>query len=393
MHTDGSVVMTPMSELPDVKGWVGRPAPARSDGGRVLILGARRHCRRLVRRMGHGPWSGLAVVGFVDAAQRSAETGPISWSHLTNGSPAASPTPEPEPIPVLGGLDDLEELVARTGATDLLIALGGPPAAHVRPRIADLTRSGKSVRVHWVGDPARGDRRGRQRDAVARGRRLTDHPSLALVVSLAFKRILDIVGAGLGLVALLPLFVVVSTLILLTDGRPIFYCQERIGYRGRRFRIVKFRSMRRDAEGTTGPIWASNHDERCTRIGAWLRHTNIDELPQLWNVLVGDMSLVGPRPERPIFVEKFRAAIPHYDDRHLVPAGMTGWAQVHGWRGRTSLRKRIQYDLDYIRRWSFGLDIRILFMTVQHVFWGRTTWGPGCAGHKKDQPRSDRTAS
>jgi lipopolysaccharide/colanic/teichoic acid biosynthesis glycosyltransferase len=132
--------------------------------------------------------------------------------------------------------------------------------------------------------------------------------------------------------------------------------------------------MRRDAEAETGPIWAEDHDRRCTGVGDWLRHTNIDELPQLFNVLIGDMSLVGPRPERPVFVDQFKAEHPDYDLRHAAPVGMTGWAQVHGWRGRTSLRKRLQYDLDYIERWSFWLDLRILLMTVEHVLWARTSW-------------------
>jgi exopolysaccharide biosynthesis polyprenyl glycosylphosphotransferase len=188
------------------------------------------------------------------------------------------------------------------------------------------------------------------------------------------KRLLDIVAASLGLVMLTPLFALVALAIWLSSGRPIFYTQERVGQGGRRFRIVKFRSMRTDAERETGPIWASDHDTRCTRIGDWLRHSNIDELPQLFNVLKGDMSLVGPRPERPIFVEQFCGAVPDYDLRHAVPCGMTGWAQVHGWRGRTSLRKRLQFDLDYIQRWTFWLDLRILLMTVQHVAWGKTSW-------------------
>ncbi len=173
---------------------------------------------------------------------------------------------------------------------------------------------------------------------------------------------------------LAPLFLVVALMILITTGRPIFYTQERVGQGGRRFRIVKFRSMTTDAETQTGPIWAEDHDRRCTRIGDWLRHTNIDELPQLFNVLMGHMSLVGPRPERPMFVEKFRQDVPDYEFRHAVPVGMTGWAQVHGWRGRTSLRKRVQYDLDYIGRWSFVLDLTILVMTVQHVVAGKTSW-------------------
>jgi lipopolysaccharide/colanic/teichoic acid biosynthesis glycosyltransferase len=185
---------------------------------------------------------------------------------------------------------------------------------------------------------------------------------------------MDFCISAIALLALLPLFAAVSVAILATSGWPIFYTQERVGRGGRRFRIIKFRSMRCDAESETGPIWASDHDKRCTWIGDWLRHTNIDELPQLVNVLRGDMSLVGPRPERPNFVDEFRKTVPDYDLRHSVPGGMTGWAQVHGWRGRTSLRKRVQYDLDYIQRWSPSLDLRILLMTVQHVCWGKTTW-------------------
>lgn len=191
---------------------------------------------------------------------------------------------------------------------------------------------------------------------------------------LAAKRALDLVGASLGLLLLAPLFAAIGLLILLTSGRPILYTQERVGQGGRRFRIWKFRSMRTDAESGTGPIWASLNDSRCTRVGAWLRRTNLDELPQLVNVARGEMSLVGPRPERPMFVESFREQFARYDERHELPAGMTGWAQVHGWRGRTSLRKRLQYDLDYVRRWSFELDVIILLMTVQHVLWGKTRW-------------------
>ena len=202
------------------------------------------------------------------------------------------------------------------------------------------------------------------------------------------KRGVDVAASALGLVLLSPLFAVVALAILVTSGRPIFYLQERVGQGGKLFRIIKFRSMRADAEGQTGPIWASFHDARCTRIGDWLRHTNLDEFPQLFNVLKGEMSLVGPRPERPVFVEKFRDEVPDYDLRHSVPGGMTGWAQVHGWRGRTSLRKRIQYDLDYIQRWSFLMDFRVLFMTIQHTLWGKTSWAsrrpePSNAGAQK----------
>lgn len=208
-----------------------------------------------------------------------------------------------------------------------------------------------------------------------RARRMLDRPWNGLpAAGRVAKRIMDIAISALLLLLLAPLFSVVAVAILISSGRPIFYRQQRVGQGGRLFRMIKFRSMRVDAESVTGPIWASDHDSRCTRIGDWLRHTNIDELPQLFNVLRGDMSLVGPRPERPVFVEEFRQSIPGYDLRHAVPGGMTGWAQVHGWRGRTSLKKRIQYDLDYIERWSIALDFRVLLMTFQHVFWGKTSW-------------------
>ncbi len=189
------------------------------------------------------------------------------------------------------------------------------------------------------------------------------------------KRLLDVMGALTALLALSPLLLVVAILIYATSGGPIFYRQVRVGQGNRAFRMIKFRSMKPDAEGTTGPIWASNHDERCTPLGDWLRTTCIDELPQLFNILRGEMSLVGPRPERPIFVDQFREEIGDYDLRHSVPGGLTGWAQVHGWRGRTSLRKRLQFDLDYIGRWTFALDLQILWMTVLHVAFGKVDWG------------------
>ena len=135
---------------------------------------------------------------------------------------------------------------------------------------------------------------------------------------------------------------------------------------GKPFEIVKFRSMRVGAETQSGAVWAEKDDPRRTRVGRIIRAWSLDELPQLWNVVVGDMSVVGPRPERPQFVEQFRAEFPHYMLRHKVRAGMTGWAQVHGWRGNTSVRMRIEHDLYYIENWSLGLDVKILFMTLLH---------------------------
>ena len=178
------------------------------------------------------------------------------------------------------------------------------------------------------------------------------------------KRSIDILAAASALLLFAPLFPIIAIAVKLTSPGPILFRQERMGLDGRSFNLLKFRSMVVDAERNTGPVWASEQDSRCTPIGAFLRKLSLDELPQFWNIIRGDMSLVGPRPERPFFVDEFREQIPHYMHRHRVRAGLTGWAQVHGWRGNTSLDKRIEYDLYYIENWSLALDIKILWMTV-----------------------------
>jgi exopolysaccharide biosynthesis polyprenyl glycosylphosphotransferase len=180
------------------------------------------------------------------------------------------------------------------------------------------------------------------------------------------KRVLDLAFSAAGLLVLLPFFPLVALVIWIEDRGPIFYRQERMGLDGRPFMIWKLRSMRRNAEASTGPVWAVEDDPRRTRFGSFLRRWSIDELPQLWNVLMGDMSLVGPRPERPTFVAEFRKHLPQYMVRHRVKSGITGWAQVHGWRGNTSIRKRLEFDLYYIENWSLGLDFKILWMTLRH---------------------------
>jgi len=162
--------------------------------------------------------------------------------------------------------------------------------------------------------------------------------------------------------------IVVAVLIKLTSPGAVYYVQERMGLDGRVFRMLKFRSMRADAEKDTGPVWAKLDDPRRTKIGAFLRKTNLDELPQLFNVLKGDMSMVGPRPERPAFVEDFRGRIPKYMLRHKMKAGITGWAQINGLRGNTSIEDRIRYDLSYINNWSIWFDLKILVMTLWSGF-------------------------
>lgn len=183
-------------------------------------------------------------------------------------------------------------------------------------------------------------------------------------LDLVVKRVLDIIGSLLGLVLLSPLLLLVALAVKVTSRGPVFYGQERVTLNGAHFKMWKFRSMRVDAEQQNGAQWAVKDDPRRTPIGKFLRSSSIDELPQLWNVLIGEMSLVGPRPERPVFVEKFRKEIPGYMLRHTMKAGITGWAQANGWRGDTSLQKRIEFDIYYIKNWSLALDFEIVILTV-----------------------------
>jgi exopolysaccharide biosynthesis polyprenyl glycosylphosphotransferase len=178
------------------------------------------------------------------------------------------------------------------------------------------------------------------------------------------KRAFDLAVSLLSLLLFAPLWIVIAMAVKLTSRGPVLFTQRRVGLDGRSFTMYKFRSMRPGAEEQTGPVWVREHDPRRTAVGVFLRKTSLDEFPQLLNVLKGEMSLVGPRPERPFFVEKFKHLVPQYLDRHRVKTGMTGWAQVNGLRGGTSLEERIRYDLYYIENWSFAFDIRILLRTL-----------------------------
>ncbi len=181
------------------------------------------------------------------------------------------------------------------------------------------------------------------------------------------KRMVDIIGSTMALLVLSPLLCLIAILVKWKSRGPVFFGQERMTQDGETFIMWKFRSMYIDAE-EQGAKWAESGDDRCTPIGRFLRRTSLDELPQFWNVLKGDMSLVGPRPERPMFIKDFKHEIPSYMLRHKMKSGITGWAQVNGWRGQTSLVSRIEYDLYYIRNWSLVFDIRILFLTFLYGF-------------------------
>jgi Undecaprenyl-phosphate glucose phosphotransferase len=183
------------------------------------------------------------------------------------------------------------------------------------------------------------------------------------------KRVMDFVLGSLLLLIVTPIFAMIALVIRWRGGRgPVFLRQERMTLDGKTFEIFKFRTMVDEAERDTGPVWASAEDPRRTPVGIWLRRFNLDELPQLINVVLGDMSLVGPRPERPPFVQQFKERIPQYMVRHRVKSGITGWAQINGWRGNTSIEKRIEYDLYYIENWSLLLDVKILILTLFRGF-------------------------
>ena len=269
-------------------------------------------------------------------------------------------------VPVLGTLEQLEE-ICRAEAIDLLYVALPITAQHKAIR---LLKSAEPLllAVRVVPDLL-------QYYALRAGvEDLDGIPVINLTqIPLAgwnslLKRGFDVVVASLALLLAWPLLLVIAALVFLEDHGPVFFRQERMGLDGKRFTIIKFRTMVPNAEADTGPVFATREDPRTTRIGRWLRRLSFDELPQLVNVLVGDMSLVGPRPERPEFVSRFRERYPEYMTRHRVRAGMTGWAQVNDLRGGSSIRRRIVFDLYYIDNWSLGLDLKILWLTVMR-FW------------------------
>ena len=190
------------------------------------------------------------------------------------------------------------------------------------------------------------------------------HESPLHGIPVVLKRIADILGSILAILLFSPVMALITVLVKFSSAGPIFYKQRRMGIDGNLFNIYKFRTMVQGAEKKSGAVWARADDTRKTVLGNFLRKTSLDELPQFFNVLRGDMSLVGPRPERPVFVDQFRRSVPGYMLRHKVKAGITGWAQINGWRGNTSIDKRIEYDLYYIRNWSMWLDVKILIKTV-----------------------------
>jgi Undecaprenyl-phosphate glucose phosphotransferase len=311
---------------------------------RVLVVGVGDLGRMVADRLLEHSELGFRLVGFVD--DRAATTDAIGYRGL----------------PLLGVVGETADICARDKIDTIYVAL--PIEEHVKMLSVVEAASRECIEVHVVPDLLQ---------FIALRARLEDLDGLPLIsvndvplrgLNAVLKRVVDVaLSAGAILVGGVPALVM-AILIRRSSPGPVFYRQERMGLDGKAFTVYKFRSMPVDAEEVTGPVWARDDDPRATPIGRWLRRHDIDELPQFWNVLKGDMSIVGPRPERPFFVEQFKHRIPQYMLRHKVKAGITGWAQVNGWRGNTSLEKRLEFDLYYIENWSLALDFKIMWLTL-----------------------------
>jgi Undecaprenyl-phosphate glucose phosphotransferase len=315
---------------------------------RVLVVGAGELGRLVADRiLDHGDF-GFLLTGFIDDRFGSDDL----LGHRG--------------LPVLGTVDETAEVCAREHVDEIYVAL--PIEEHMKMLGVVEFAGRECINVHVVPDLLQ---------IIALKARLEDLDGLPLIavndvplrgLNAVAKRIVDVaLSSAVLIVGAIPA-ALISWLIRRSSPGPVFYTQERMGLDGKAFTVYKFRSMPVDAEDVTGPIWARDDDPRATPIGRWLRRTDVDELPQFWNVLRGDMSIVGPRPERPFFVEQFKHRIPQYMLRHKVKAGITGWAQVNGWRGNTSLEKRIEFDLYYIENWSLALDVKIMGLTLLRGF-------------------------
>lgn len=315
-----------------------------------LLVGTGEVARMVLQKMLHSPQLGYKPVGLID----------------TNSGP-----PMILGLPVLGKVADLPRVIEEQKVDEVTICL--PEASHQELiRIVSLCeRERVGIRIYP-----------NVFQIMAQGVSISDLAGLPLLTMrdvalrgwhLAVKRTVDIVGSAMALVVLSPLMMLTALLIKLESPGPVFYVQERMGLDAKPFPMIKFRSMRADAE-QRGPGWTTPNDPRRTRLGAFIRRFSLDEFPQFINVLMGDMSLVGPRPERPVYVEQFRQSIPRYMDRHREKAGLTGWAQINGLRGDTSIAERTKYDLWYIENWSLALDLRIILRTALRLFSDRQAY-------------------
>jgi len=318
------------------------------------VVGAGRKGQELVRDIEQIGWLGLKCRFFIDNDPARIGTDLLG-------------------VPVYGPIDKLAELVKGERIDEIYLALGGADAQAAYPHLERLQMRGITVRIipDWGNLISMSEA-----TTVTIGSQVlfsaADSPLTGINVIL--KEIFDRLMALLLLVIFAIPVAIISMLIKLTSKGPVFYKQTRVGMDQKEFEMLKFRTMRIGAEKENGPQWTGEDDPRCTSLGRCLRRMSLDEIPQLINVLKGEMSLTGPRPERPYFVKQFSEEYKKYMLRHKLKAGMTGWAQIHGFRGDTSLRKRLVYDLYYVRNWSLWLDLWILLCTPWHIIKGKNAY-------------------
>lgn len=319
---------------------------------KILLAGAGELGRAVVDRIVAHEEFGLRVVGFLDDDERK------------RGSMYQG-------VRVIGNLKELHHVVEEFKFDVLFIAL--PPEAHHKIlNLIDVANK-HCIEVRVVPDLLQ---------YISLNATVEDFDGLPIInfdqnpmsgLKRVVKRSFDIFMGVIGLIITAILFPFLALGVKLSSPGPILFRQERMGMDGKPFTLYKFRTMIIDAE-MRGPVWATHNDPRATAFGKFMRRTSLDELPQFWNVFKGEMSLVGPRPERPEFVQTFKEHVPNYMLRHKVKSGMTGWAQVNGWRGDTSIEKRIEYDLFYIQHWSFALDLKIIWLTISRSLFGKSQY-------------------
>ena len=309
----------------------------------ILLVGYSRASEAYIDRMAAFPQWGYHVVGILDDN--------VEAGTNYNGTN------------VIGKIDLLEKMLAENTLDEVAITLGLSEYSKLEKLVGICEKSG--VHTQFVPDY----------NNIIPSRPYTEDLMGLPVVNIRYvplsntfnafvKRVIDIIGSAVGIVVISPLLLIISILVKCTSKGPLIFRQERVGLHNETFMMYKFRTMEVQDEKDEKKAWTVKDDPRVTKVGKILRKTSLDELPQLFNILKGEMSLVGPRPERPFFVEQFKEQIPRYMVKHQVRPGLTGWAQINGYRGDTDIRKRIDCDLYYIENWTFGLDIKIMFLTI-----------------------------
>ncbi len=318
------------------RGWVAHP---------TLLLGAGQVGGQIASLLLAHPSYGLRPVGFLD-------NDPLL-------------RPDQRPVPLLGGTEALSSVLVEFGVRDVVVAFSSVPGSEMVDIIRTCDRL--DVEIFFVPRLFELHNTSREMDQVW-GVPLVRLPRAAFrSLSWRLKRVFDVVASGVALLVLSPVMITLAAAVRLEGGPGVLFRQERVGLDGRPFELLKFRSLRPVDESESATLWNIAHDDRLGPVGRFIRSTSLDELPQLWNILRGDMTVVGPRPERPAFVEAFSSSYPRYTARHRVPAGLTGWAQIHGLRGDTSIEDRARFDNYYIENWSLWSDLKIILRTVLAV--------------------------